>query len=264
MKPSIQLVKTTFSSLILAVAAATAHADSYEDGLMAYANGNYEESAVHLKMAATQGSVGAEQLLMQLYTEEKLKSGDADKEALKWTRKAAENGIKQAQFALAENFAKKEGNVKEALQWYLLAANQNHPDAFYALGEIYNKGGEGVDTDSQKSVRMYQIALSEFDVFAQKGHPGYQFALAGMYQHAKGVSKNMKLAVKWMGKSAQQGHAQAQFALGHLYASGRDVERDIPQAKYWLDLAAAQGLGSAVALLEKLKHHQDDILAYSL
>jgi hypothetical protein len=101
-------------------------------------------------------------------------------------------------------------------------------------------------------------------VYAQKGHPEYQFALAKMYQHAKGVSKNMKLAVEWMGKSAQQGHAQAQFALGHLYASGKDIERDIPQAKYWLDLAAAQGLGSAVALLEKINRQEYDVIAYSL
>ena len=66
-----------------------------------------------------------------------------------------------------------------------------------------------------------------------------------MYQDAKGVNKNIQLAVKWMVKSAQQGHVLAQLGLGRLYAKGDDVVHDINEAKHWLTLAAAQGTGSA-------------------
>ena len=264
MKQPTQIMKAALSSLILGTVAFSAQADSYDDGLMAYAKGSYTESAQHLMNAAERGNAGAEHMLMRLLTEGKLKTNNLDHETLKWTKRAAENGIKQAQFALAEIYAKKQGKVKDAVQWYRLAADQNHPDAFFELGEIYSKGSEGIEADSQKSTRMYQIAASEFDVFAQKGNPDYQYALAGMYQHAKGVNKNIRLAVKWMGKSAQQGHALAQFSLGRLYANGEEVDRDTNQAKHWLRLAASQGVGSAVTMLDELNRDESAKLAYAM
>ena len=218
--------------------------------------------------AAEQGSPGAEHMLMRLFSEGKLQATDMDNEILKWTQKAAENGIKQAQFQLAEIYAKKQGKVKNAIQWYLLAADQNHPDAFFELGEIYKKGAEGVVADEQKSTLMYQIAASEFDVYAQKGNSDYQYALAVMYQDAKGVNKNMRLAVKWMVKSAQQGHVLAQLGLGRLYAKGDDVVHDINEAKHWLTLAASQDAGSASTsannMLDILNRGGDATLAYAL
>ncbi|MEE8378771.1 MAG: tetratricopeptide repeat protein [Gammaproteobacteria bacterium] len=267
MKQPAKFVKTAIYSLMLGSFALTAHADSYDDGLMAYTSGNFTKASQYFMTAAEQGSSGAEHMLMRLFSEGKLQSADLNRETLKWTRKAAENGIKQAQFELAEIYAKKQGNVQDAIQWYRLAANQNHPDAFFELGEIYKKGAKGVAADSQKSTRMYQIAASEFDVYAQKGNSEYQYALAEMYQHAKGVNKNMKLAVKWMGKSAQQGHTVAQLGLGRLYAKGNNVPRDINQAKHWLTLAAAQGTGSAsasaAAILSELNQDENAKLAYA-
>ncbi|MCK4587104.1 MAG: sel1 repeat family protein [Gammaproteobacteria bacterium] len=267
MKQPAKFVKTAIYGLILGSVALSAQADSYDDGLMAYAAGNYADAGRYLTTAAEQGSAGAEHMLMRLFSEGKLQSADLNRETLKWTRKAAENGIKQAQFELAEIYAKKQGNVKDAIQWYRLAANQNHPDAFFELGEIYNHGAKNVEADTQKSTRMYQIAASEFDVYAQKGNAKYQYTLAKMYQHSKGVRKNIRLAIKWMGKSAQQGHAVAQLELGRLYAKGDDVPRDINQAKHWLTLAAAQGTGSAstsaTAILNELNQDGNARLAYA-
>lgn len=267
MKQPAKFVKTAIYGLMLGSVALSAQADSYDDGLMAYTSGNFAEAGQQFMTAAEQGSPGAEHMLMRLFSEGKLHATNPDHETLKWTRKAAENGIKQAQFELAEIYAKKQDKVKEAIQWYRLAANQNHPDAFFELGEIYKKGAKDVAANSQKSTRMYQIAASEFDVYAQKGNSEYQYALAGMYQHAKGVSKNMKLAVKWMGKSALQGHALAQLDLGRLYAKGDDVPRDVNQAKHWLTLAAAQGAEpastSAMDMLTELNKDGNARLAYA-
>ena len=268
MKQASYLMRKTLCGLIFSAVAFSAQAEPYDDGLVAYTNGDYAKAGQQFMAAAEQGNPGAEHMLMRLFTEGKLHSADVDNETLKWTRKAAENGIKQAQFQLAEIYAKKQGDVKNAIQWYRLAADQNHPDAFFELGEIYKKGAEGIVADATKSTQMYQIAASEFDIYAQKGNPEYQYALAGMYQHAKGVSKNMRLAVKWMVKSAQQGHVLAQLDLGRLYAKGDDVNRDMNEAKHWLNLAAIQGVGSASALannmLEKLSQDGDATLAYAL
>ncbi len=267
MKQPAPFIKTTLIGLILGAITLNVQADSYDDGLMAYATGDYEDAGLHLMSAAEEGSPGAEHMLMRLFTEGKLKTNNPDQEILKWTRKAAEKGIKQAQFQLAEIYAKKQGEVKNAIQWYRRAADQNHPDAFFELGEIYKKGAKGIAADTQKSTRMYQIAASEFDIYAQKGNPEYQYALAGMYQHAKGVRKNIKLAVKWMVKSAQQGHVLAQLDLGRLYANGGEVTRDVNEAKHWLNLAAIQDAGSASisagTMLEKLNRDKDATLAFA-
>ncbi len=268
MKQTTHLIRKTFCGLIFCAIAFSAQAEPYDDGLAAYTNGDYAKAGQQFMAAAELGSPGAEHMLMRLFTEGKLRAADMDNETLKWTRKAAENGIKQAQFQLAEIYAKKQGNVKNAIQWYRLAADQNHPDAFFELGEIYKKGAEGIVADASKSAQMYQIAASEFDIYAQKGNPEYQYALAGMYQHAKGVSKNMRLAVKWMVKSAQQGHILAQLDLGRLYAKGDDVSRDLNEAKHWLNLAAIQGVGSASTLantmLNKLNRDEEATLAFAL
>jgi TPR repeat protein len=268
MKQPAKYVKTALCGIMLGVISTSTQAELYDDGLMAYTQGNFAQAGQHFIAAAEQGSPGAEHMLMRLFTEGKLTAKNLDSETLKWTRKAAENGIKQAQFQLAEIYAKKRGNVKEAVQWYRLAADQNHPDAFFELGQIYKNGAEGIVIDSQQSTRMYQIAASEFDVYAQKGNPEYQYALAGMYQHAKGVNKNMRLTIKWMVKSAQQGFVLAQLDLGRLYAKGGDVTRDINEARHWLNLAAIQGAGSVSAsartMLETLNRDKDATLAFAL
>ena len=261
------LLKNTLFGLVLSTVLFNAQAELYDDGLMAYTSGNFTKAGELFMAAAEKSSPGAEHMLMRLFTEGKLQAADMDKETLKWTRKAAENGIKQAQFQLAEIYAKKQGDIKQAIQWYRLAADQNHPAAFFELGEIYKKGAKNLAADAQISTRMYQIAASEFDVYAQKGDPEYQYALAGMYQHAKGVGKNMRLAVKWMAKSAQQGHVLAQLDLGLIYARGVDVTRDVNEAKHWLNLAAAQGTSlassSANDMLEKLNQGEDATLAFA-
>lgn len=252
MKHPIQTLRTALVGIMLGTAAVHAQADSYEEGLIAYSTGNFAAAGQHLMTAAEQGNSGAEHLLMRLFSKGHLTAKNQEKEILKWTHKAAENGIKQAQFALGEIYARKPDTMKDAVTWYRRAAEQGHPDAFYKLGDILRFGADGVDTNSAESNRMYQIAASEFNVFAQMGNPDYQYTLGTMYQHAQGVKKDMTIALKWMSKSAMQGHALAQLALGRIYAKGIEVPRDDTQARYWLKMAAAQGHDDAITVLEEL------------
>lgn len=252
MNHPIHTLRTALVGIMLGTAAFHAQASSYEEGLIAYSTGNFAAASQHLMIAADQGNSGAEHLLMRLFSEGHLAAQNQEKEILKWTRKAAEKGIKQAQFALGEIYASKPETVKDAVTWYRRAAEQGHPDAFYKLGEILKNGAEGVDANSAESKRMYQIAASEFHVFAQMGNPDYQYSLGTMYQHARGVKKDMATALKWISKSAMQGHALAQLTLGRIYAKGIEVPRDDMKARYWLDMAAAQGHDDAITALEEL------------
>ncbi len=264
MEHPIQIAKTTLCGLLLGAVSFSAQANSYEDGLMAYAVGNYAKAGQHLMTAADNGNTGAEHMLMRLFSEGKLLAVNTDQETFKWTRKAAENGLMQAQYALAEIYANKQGNAKEAVKWYRKAADQSHPDAFFKLGEILKDGAKGVAANSSESNRMYQIAASEFDVYAQKGNPQYQYTLATMYQQAKGVKKDMNMTLKWMEKSALHGHALAQLTLGRLYTQGDDIPRDTYQARYWLSMAAAQGLGEATVMLNELNRNKNAELALAM
>lgn len=248
--------------LSLSVTVFSVQADLYEDGLMAYAVGNYVKAGQHFMGAADAGNDGAEHMLMRLFAENKLYAEDIQSETLKWTRKAAEKGVVHAQLSLGNiYFAEKQNDAKAAIEWYRKAAEQGHPDAYYQLGVVFSKGAKGVSANTQESRRLYQVAASEFDVYAQKGNADAQYKLAGMYQQGLGMKINMMLAVKWMEKSALQGHMLAQLSLGRLYAEGTGVPHDIRQAQYWLSLAAAQGAQDAVVALNNLKVDEDTKVA---
>jgi TPR repeat protein len=65
-----------------------------------------------------------------------MESPKINKEAVKWLRLAAEQGLAQAQFNLGVLYKKGEGtaqDIKQAVKWYRLAAEQGHVSAQYNL-----------------------------------------------------------------------------------------------------------------------------------
>lgn len=245
-------VATLTCSLILGASAFSAQADNYEDGLMAFAVGNFQAAGEHFTLSAEEGNAGAQHMLMRMLSEGKLYSSNLDKDTLEWTHKAAEQGISQAQFALAELYVE-QGDAELAVNWYRKAIAQDHPNAYYKLGKLLEKGAKGVRADASESQRLLSIAASEFDVHAQKGDAKSQNILASMYEQGQGLNKDIRMAAKWYDAAARQGYALAQLNLGRLYASDTVVPRNLYQANYWLNLAAAQGLVEAQTLLSELK-----------
>ena len=87
-----------------------------------------------------------------------------DSEAVKWFRKAAEQGIANAQFALGVMYERGEGvpeNDSEAVKWYRKAAEQGDASAQFTLGAMYATG-EGVPED-------YVMAYAWANLSAAKG-----------------------------------------------------------------------------------------------
>ncbi len=248
--------------LIFAGGLGLAQADSYDDGLMAFAVGNFQAAGRLFSESARAGNPGAEHMLMRLYSEGKLHAEAG--EALHWTRKAAESGLAQAQFSLAERYVAR-GEAAKAIEWYRKAMDQGHHIAYYKLGLLLTQGAEGVASDHAEAQHLLGIAASEFDVFAQMGEAEAQATLASMYEKAQGVRKDMALALRWYERAARQGQALAQLSLGRLYAYGDDgVPRDTRQATYWLDLAAAQGLAEAKTLLSEMDDHDGARIALAM
>jgi TPR repeat protein len=165
-------------------------------------------------------------------------------EAVKWYRKAAEQGSASAQLNLGVKYDNGVGVAEdntEAVRWYRLAAEQGHAPAQKSLGYMYDNG-EGVAEDNTEAVRWYRLA-------AEQGHAPAQYNLGYMYDDGEGVAENDTEAVRWYRLAAEQDYADAQYNLGQMYEFGEGLRVDETEAVRWYRLAAEQGDGASMAKL---------------
>ena len=84
-------------------------------------------------------------------------------EAVKWYRRAADQGHSAAQFNLGGMFINGQGvqqNYAEAAKWSRRAADQGYAEAQYNLGIMYHNG-QGVLQDSSNAVFWFEKAASQ-------------------------------------------------------------------------------------------------------
>ncbi len=180
--------------------------------------------------------------------------GTNTSEAAKWYRKAAEQGLADAQFNLGHLMfltgqgMKQKGDgsltvdIIGAESWFRKAAEQGHGDAQTELGLIklfFRKDY----ADAEKWLRKG----------AAQNHAGAEYLLGSMFAMGWGVEKDYVEAVKWTQKGAEQGHIEAQKDLGTMYFTGQGVEQDYVEAYAWWNLAAKTDTNAADkrAILEK-------------
>jgi TPR repeat protein len=162
------------------------------------------------------------------------------KEAVKWKRKAADQGLAKAQYNLAGHYGGGLGvekDEKEAAKWYRKASEGNLPQAWVALGSKYYFG-KGVEKDFKEAVKWYRKAAEQEWAYAQT-------SLAQMYRDGKGVKQDYKKAFEWFTKAAEQGYPIADRGLGHLYLVGWGVPKDNEKAYAWFTISVANGLADA-------------------
>ncbi len=155
-------------------------------------------------------------------------------EAIKWFRKAADQGDVLAQYSLGMCYhdgIKKD--LVESAKWYRKAADQGNVFAQYYLGLCYYRG-DGVEKDLVESAKWYRKAADQGNVFAQ-------YNLGACYIYGDGVEKNAVEAVKWFRKAAEQGLDEAQYSLGLSYTSGIGVDQNPKEAAKWFRKAADKG-----------------------
>lgn len=193
-------------------------------------------------------------LLMRKWLRKTEDGRENKKEALKWLRKAAEQGNDEAQLMLAEAYLiggdspllprLLEKDENEAAKWFRRAADQGEKDAKKQLEVLLAKGITG--KDSEEDVERYRKLAEQGDADAQN-------KLGFCYYEGEGVEKDYKEAVKWWTKAAEQGLAKAQNNLGEMYLYGEGVEKDLDMARKWFRKAADQGHTEAKRHLERLK-----------
>ena len=76
---------------------------------------------------------------------------------------------------------------------------------------------------------------------AEEGDPKAQLQLAGAYQEARGVEKNLRKALEWTQKSANQGYPLAITALGAKYFEGIGINKDVDKAFELFQESAEKG-----------------------
>lgn len=129
-------------------------------------------------------------------------------EAVKWYRRAAEQGYVWSQYRLGQCFLFGNGverNAAEAVNWLRKSAEQGRSGAQYYLGYCYSNG-MGIARDEIEGVKWYRKA-------AEQGDPDAQYNLGVCYAHGEGVVRDQAEAVNWYRKAAKQGQEDAQRAL---------------------------------------------------
>jgi TPR repeat protein len=125
-------------------------------------------------------------------------------EAVRWLRKATDQGNIYAQYNLGLMYEDGDGVTKdyvEAAKWYRKAAEQGAVAAQDSLGRCYYKG-QGVPQDYIEAVKWYRKA-------AEQGFFPAQCGLGVCYHNGYGVPQDYVEAYKWFNLSAAQGDEDA-------------------------------------------------------
>jgi hypothetical protein len=172
-------------------------------------------------------------------------------EAVKWLRKAAEQGHPGAQATLGYMYERGYGikaDPAEAAKWYRKAADQNHDDGLFNLGRAYEHG-IGVSTDLSQARAYYTRAVAAGstaarDALAQLGK-GPEPSRPGPGQFDEGVrlyqAKDYAGAARIFMKLAEKGDAKAQLQIGYQYQYGQGLKKGSEEAAMWYRKSADQG-----------------------
>lgn len=170
-------------------------------------------------------------------------------EAAGWLRKAAEEGLPQAQMLLAELYLQGMGVPRDpaaGATWLRQAAEQNYPHAGCALARLY-RDGTGVSRSLDEAARWFRRE-------AEAGCTTAMFALAvGLLTRESASPADRDEAMRWLRASASRGLVQAQSRLGELLSDGIVLEPDYTEAWVWFTLAAEQGQKLAVIDARRLE-----------
>jgi len=200
---------------------------------------DYAEAVKWFRKAADQGNAVAQSNLGVMYDNGQGVAQDYA-EAVKWFRKAADQGNAKAQTNLGVMYDNGRGvpqDYAEAVKWYRKAADQGNAVAQTNLGVMYDNG-RGVPQDYAEAVKWYRKAADQGDASAQTN-------LGFMYSKGQGVPQDYAEAVKWYRKAVDQGNASAQTNLGYMYSKGQGVPQDYAEAVKWYRKAADQGNANA-------------------
>ncbi|MDS1821269.1 tetratricopeptide repeat protein [Vibrio parahaemolyticus] len=153
-----------------------------------------------------------------------------DKEAVKWYRKAAEQGHADAQHNLGTMYNQGKGvpkNDKEAVKWYRKAAEQGHAEAQFQLGLMHTYG-VGVLENHKKGLSWLRKAAEQEHATAQK-------LIGTMYVLGLGTPQNKTKAYMWFALSKYNGDKEASELMNNSLMNSINIDEAQRMAQQCLD-----------------------------
>jgi TPR repeat protein len=200
-----------------------------------------------LKVKAEQGDASSQLALGLRYKESDKLTSDSD-EAIKWFRKAADQGNAEAQFEVG-NFYSTRGKLSyeerkaEARKWFYKAAEQGNLKAQETLGTQYMYGTVAQGADPVEAMKWLKKADEQGSKLAPYG-------IGWLYERGLGVTKDNDEAIKWFMKSADRGYVLAMTHLGGGQCrTGEGLEKDPVKVANWFRKAADYGDDTAYQAL---------------
>ncbi|MCW0504773.1 tetratricopeptide repeat protein [Aeromonas piscicola] len=177
-----------------------------------------------LELAASHGSHEAEyQLSLQQVDRE---------QQIEWLTQAAEGGVTQAWFELAE-LLHKQGALEQARASYAKAAQQGHIAAQYTYGEMLRLGQGGKED--------YTLALKQYRLAAQQGDRMAQYRMGTLREEGLGAPRNRVHAYAWLSLAATEGMSEAVRARDELEAAMTkpEVKQAQKLSEHWFSKMAS-------------------------
>ena len=240
-------------STLIPPSAARAGSPMFEEGRLAYSQGDINAALVLWRPLAEQGDADAQFALGTLYYAGLAVPVDYT-ESSYWFHRAAEQGYAAAQYNLGNAYQRGEGvraNSTMAVHWWRKAAQQGFAAGQYNLASAYHSG-DGVERDEERALALYRQSaenghqpaidllarLAEAERYATAGNSG---DCAGWLQQQAGGAYTIQLL-----STTHPGEARRvanKFGLeGHIICS-----YEVKGTRYhalllgaWPDTAAAQ------------------------
>lgn len=209
------------------------------------------------RKAADQGNANAQANLSFMYAAGRGVAKDIA-ESRNWLQKSAEQGNAAAQEKLGISLLNVNQDDQTGLAWVRKASEQNYGPARASICARELAGQDNII--NPKLTACYREAAAAEDGLAQYG-------LANAYMNGNGIARDDGLAVSWLKRSAENGYTKAELALGGIYLSGtHGVAGDRAAAEAWFRRAAEQGSAEAKSQLADMNavNDPDDVVAQVL
>jgi uncharacterized protein YgiM (DUF1202 family) len=157
--------------VLLSLTLTTVHANSLDNGLLAYERGDYASASELLTPQANAGSALAQFCLGYMNYMGVGVAQDQSAAAV-WYQKAADQGLADAQYNLGYLYLTGEGverDVDTAVLLLYTAAQSGDPLAAYELGVLY-EFGDGIPRSRDKAKAAYRLAAAEGFQLAQQAY----------------------------------------------------------------------------------------------
>lgn len=153
-------------------------------------------------------------------------------EARRLMKAAADNGVALAAYNYAQMLIEASPNAGfgQALPYFAKAADAGVSDAQYAMAQLFGYG-RGVARPDLARARSYLAAA------ARNGNVTAQIELGIWMINGKGGAKNVSDGAGWLRRAAVRGNPIAMNRVAHLYKDGIGVGADKVEAGKWSVLA---------------------------